>query len=116
MGDEDRWDLEVGDGGGEMVAQGLAGSDVDGAHGLIEEKQVGLSSQRARERHPLALSTGELVGLLGGELSNVEPLHQLHDGAGGITPALGVEPEADVLTHAQVRKQRAGLRHVAHPA
>jgi len=52
---------------------------VEGRKGLVEEEDGGVSSQRARQRHTLALSSGQLVHPSAGQVVDPEALEELVD-------------------------------------
>ena len=97
----------------ELHLQLLAELEVERAERLVEQQHGGTVHQRARQRHPLLLAAGQLgrapLGL-GGE---ADPLQLLRGAAPGLGPVhpLALEPEGDVLLHAEMWKQRVALEH-----
>ena len=65
------------------LAQPLAklGADarVEGAEGLVEEQHLRLRCERAREPHPLPLSSGELCGVAVPEVLELDEVEELVD-------------------------------------
>jgi hypothetical protein len=45
-----------------LELQAFSELEIEGAEGLVEEQHVRLVDERPRERHPLLLAAGELVG------------------------------------------------------
>ncbi|MGY3368949.1 hypothetical protein ACVWZL_006074 [Bradyrhizobium sp. GM2.4] len=80
---------------------------------LIEQKELRASRQCTRQRHALALSPGELVGLALLESVELHQRNHLRHTRGDVcarhTGAL--QAEGDVVAHRQVRKQRVVLEH-----
>ncbi len=65
MGHEDEGDAEIALGQAvELGLDGLAQVGVEGAERLVEEEDVGLDDEAARERDALALASGEAVSAL----------------------------------------------------
>ena len=91
---------------------------VERAERFIQQQQLGLLCQRARQSHALALAAGQLVRLALPQLRHLHQfqhlLHSIADFAGG--HAILLEAEGDVLRHAHVREQRIALEHHVHRA
>src|SRR2546426_538456 len=52
----------------QLVLQGLPRLRVERAERLVHEEHIGVKSETARDRHPLAHATGELPGVVVGEI------------------------------------------------
>ncbi len=86
---------------------------VQGAHGLVQQEQLGTLGQGTGQGHALALAAGELVRLALGVLAHLHQLEHLrHPGvdfrAGDLVL---LETEGDVLRHGHVGEQGVGLEH-----
>src|SRR6202035_233886 len=101
----------------ELLLELLAGEGVEGAEGLVEEDDGGVTGERAGEGRPLALAAGELGrGALAVE-AGIEP-HQLQHLSRPLPPParLPAEEPGDqrhVLEDRPVREEPAVLGHVA---
>ena len=90
---------------------------VERARGLVEEHDVGLHRQGARDGHALLLAAGELVGEVVGALGETDAGELLTGDARGLLGAatqhllLG---EHDVVQGVEVREQVELLEHHAH--
>ncbi len=86
---------------------------VEGAQRLVQEQDLGLVDDRAREGDALALAAGKLVRppVPQARKSNhlERPLHALL--AGSPRHALDAQAVADVLGHSHVREERVVLEH-----
>ncbi|MDF3042397.1 MAG: hypothetical protein K0Q71_5103 [Thermomicrobiales bacterium] len=71
---------------GEQVQDVVAGLDVDTGGGLVENEEVRLANQRARQEHPLLLSAGEVTNLPPAQAGQSQPL-QDDRGSTAILPA-----------------------------
>src|SRR5829696_5522668 len=93
----------------------LAHARVEGAEGLVEEKDLGLHGQRTSERHALALPARELVGIAMPEGTEVDEPQQLVDA--GRDLALRSLPdlhsEGDVVAHGHVLERGVVLEDEA---
>ena len=113
--DEDRRDVH------DVVelAQPLAklGADarVEGAEGLVEEQHLRLRCERAREPHPLPLSSGELCGVAVPEVLELDEVEELVDPLGdlGLRPLAHLQAERDVVPHRHVLERRVVLEDEA---
>ena len=97
-------------------AQLLAHPRIERSKRLVQEEHPGLRGERARQRHPLPLATGELVRVAPrepGELHQGEQLLHplLHLGA---WPIADPEGEGHILPHRHVPEQGVVLEHEAH--
>ena len=70
-----------------MSGERRLGRRVGARERLVEQQQVGLLHERAREQHPLALAAGELADLTAGVL--------LHPDRGQRRPRPGRAPSRD---------------------
>ena len=62
-----------------LAAQRFAHRGVQRAEGLVEQQHLGRDRQRTRQRHPLALAAGELVGEAFAQAVELDQLEQLVD-------------------------------------
>ena len=87
-------------------------------HRFVQEEQLRLRRQRAGQRHPLSLPTGELGGLAVPQLPEPEPMQPLVGDpcrlAPGGTPA--ARSERDVLCRAEVGEEPRLLSEHRDPA
>src|SRR4051812_5210121 len=100
------------------LAQLLADGGVECAERLVEEQHLRLHRQRARERHPLALATGELRRVALAVCLEMNELQQLvHALADALLRRLADrQREADVVAHRHVLERRVVLEHEADVA
>jgi hypothetical protein len=98
-----------------MDAHLLAQLGVQVGQRFVEQQYIGADRQRAGERHPLLLTTGEFARqALAQAFEAYEPQRLLdprRDLAGQQLAHL--QPERDVARHGQVRKQCVALEHQA---
>ena len=89
----------------------LAQLVVQRRQGFVEQEQLGLGSERARQRHALLLAAGNLAGLASRELFHANQLEHVEHARGDLSlgTAEHLKAEADVLRHRHVRKQRVAL-------
>src|SRR6185436_18218616 len=85
----------------------LAELEVERAERLVEEKDGRVVDERARQRDPLLLAAGQLVGPSPIEAPEPNLLERLPDGAPdlGGRPGLDAQPERDVLEDGQLREE-----------
>jgi len=80
---------------------------------LVEQQNPRAARQRARQRHALLLTAGELIGLALLEAFELDQRHHL--GHAGIDlrtrHARALQPECDVVPHVEMGKQRVVLKH-----
>jgi hypothetical protein len=92
------------------------GVRVERGERLVQEEQSGLYGQRAGQRDPLRLPSGQLSRLGGGEVAEADAFQPGH----GRTACLGLGyaaragAEGDVLQGRQVREQQVVLEHHPH--
>ncbi len=95
----------------QLQLHGLAQLQIEGSEGFVQQQHLGRVHQRSRQRHPLLLPSGELLGLA---LLHAAELHQLHRagyplGDCILRHPLHLQPEGDVLSHGHVGEQGVGL-------
>ena len=80
---------------------------------LVQQQDGTRGEQRARERHALAHTAGQLVGARGGELAEPEALEQLAGPAPGLAPpdAAQLERQTRVVERRAPRQEEVALRH-----
>ena len=93
----------------------LAGGGVEVSRGLVREQDGRPHHQGARDGHPLALAAGELVGLVGDAVAQVD---HLQGAAGAGQPLLLGDPrvdhgQLDVVEGGGARQQVEGLEDEA---
>ena len=99
----------------DFFAQRNADLGVERRQRLVEQQQLGLRRQCARQRDALLLTAGELVRVAVAELRQLDDLEHLRDALVGLglADAGHLQAEGDVLRDGQVREQRIGLEHHA---
>jgi hypothetical protein len=113
VGDEHESDPELRLQRLELDLEVLAELRVKRAERFVEQQHARLEHERARQRHPLLLAAGELIGLAVRELGQVDELERLCHALGplGLLELLVLQTERDVLGHVEVREQRVALEH-----
>ena len=101
VGDEQDGDVEAGEQMLQLRADVGLRVGVECGERLVEEQDLRVAGQGAREGHALALAAGEVAGVGALEMPNRETVEVL---VGLVTPAV-----LDVLTHGQVREERVVL-------
>ena len=83
---------------------------------LVEQQQLGLRDEGARQRDALSLTAGELVRLALCERPELDHVEHLVDAPGDLRlgHAQLLEAERDVLLDRHVREERIGLEHHVH--
>jgi hypothetical protein len=99
-----------------LQRQALAQGHVEVREGLVEQQQLRPGRQRARQRHPLLLSAGELVREAAQDFGKAGQLGQLAHPGGTLRGRHRMQPERDVAFHGQVREQCVVLEHHADMA
>jgi hypothetical protein len=93
----------------EPAPERLAHLRVERAEGLVQQQQLRLDRERARERHALALPARELGRVAVRHALELHALEQFRDALGAlgaarpVAPALHPEPERDVVEDGHVR-------------
>ena len=113
MGHQQEGDADFALDGAQFYLHGLAQSFVQRAQRFIQQQQLGLAHQGARQRHALALAAGELIG--GAALQPFEP----HRGQHGLDRAAQrrlrqlqlAQAIGDIVEDIEMRKDRVGLEH-----
>ncbi len=102
----------------ELLLHLRAHGEVERGQRLVEQKDVGLGSERAGESDSLSLSTGDLCRHPVGEVGQADQLEHRERPPPALGPghAADLQPEGDVLEHGQVWKQRVALECEAEPA
>ena len=97
---------------------GVAGLGVQRAGRLVGQDQRPVADHGTRDRHPLRLPTGHLVGEPVGQLREPDIVERRQRGPAGGRPgdAVQLRRQAHVLRRGQRRDQVEVLEHVAHPA
>jgi hypothetical protein len=103
---------------GEDAHDVAAGRGVEVSGRLVGEQDVGVHCERAGDRHPLHLTTGELGGFVFG---SVRESHALEKLGGALAPLLGGDSAEEqrhlhVLEGRDLRKQVEVLEDEAHAA
>src|SRR4029077_8217141 len=82
----------------------------------VEEEQPGLEHESPRQRGPLLLGPGELVGPARGELAEPDSFERRIHATSDRAPleALRPETEPDVRVNREVREERVVLRQIAN--
>ncbi len=98
----------------QLASELPAGLHVECGQRLVEQQQPRLEYERARQRHPLLLSTGELRGEAVAEIGHAGSLERLLHPRVALAArdAERAEPEGDVLEDREVGKEREVLRHI----
>ena len=119
VGHRQRLGLVVGDqhGGGtdtpqqvmDLLAQLDAQLGVEGRERFVEQDQLGLGGERPGQRHPLLLTTGQLVWLAVAQPGQADEVEQLVDPIATGRAGRAGQPEGDVAGDAEVREQRTFL-------
>ena len=99
----------------ELLLQLPAQEAVQGGEGLVQQQDLGPGDEDAGQGHPLLLPAGELGGPVGGQVSEIE---LLHDGPaqgplllpGDLLPDAG----GDVLLHRHIGEEGIVLEQKAH--
>ncbi len=100
----------------DLVANVVAEVGVEIAEGLVHQHDDRLGCDRSRERHPLLLPAGQLMGVSVEVVQQTEKI-EYFAGAFRASPLRSpVEPEHDVFSHRQMREERVVLKDHAHPA
>ena len=98
----------------ELDADFLAQLAVERGERLVEQQDVGLEDDRARERHALLLPAGELAAAGAPRSRSAAPGAAPPPRGGAISPrdsAAHLERERDVVEDRHVREQRVALEH-----
>ncbi|KTC35890.1 hypothetical protein AO269_21055 [Pseudomonas putida] len=84
-------------------------------HRFVEQQQVGTDRQSSGNRHPLALATGQGLGVALTQPAEPHQFQCLGHARGALGPghATHFQAEADVLRHRHVREQRVALENDA---
>ena len=103
----------------ELEAHALAQLGVEIGQRLVEQQELRLHHERARQRQALLLAAGELGRLALGQMVERDRGEHAHhlvaDLAAWRSPA-HLQREGDVLEHVHVRPDRVGLEHHAEVA
>ncbi len=101
----------------EPVPELLAHPCIQRTERLVEQEDLGPGRERPRERDPLPLTTGELVGVPVPEPRQLHELEEiLHTSALlGLRLIADRQPERDVLRHRHVAEQRVVLEDEPDP-
>ena len=86
--------------------------DVESREGLVQEQQLRVGGERARDRDALRLTAGQFGGSAGGELDGIHFAQPVQGDLVGsrLADALAARAERDVLEHAEMREQVGVLR------
>ena len=97
----------------ELQLQLLAELQVERSERLVEEQHPRTVDERARQRHPLLLTTGELLRLAVLATGEVDELEHVAHAFLHVRLAhlAALETECDVLVDGHVREQRVALEH-----
>ena len=99
-----------------FAAQSLARGQVEGGEWFIQQQQLGLARDGAREGHALLLSAGKFSRPARRQAIQAEPpQHFLHPRV-LLRGAHAVQAVGDVAGHGQMREQRIVLGHKSEPA
>ena len=116
MGDEHEGDPDLLLESAQLHLHLFAQSLVQCAQGLVQQQHLGLLDQRPRERDPLPLPSGELIGASFSESFQLDEREGARDHLvelclGKLLPAQTV---GQVLPHVQMRKDGVALKHHVH--
>ena len=103
----------------QMLAHACAQRWVQRGEGFVQQQQLRVRRQRARQCHALLLSAGNLPGVAIGEVIQLERRQPMPRRVGQettrrIAPARA-KAERHVLAHGEMGKQRVVLKQIAHP-
>ncbi len=86
---------------------------VEGGQRFVEQQHARALDQRARQRHPLTLTAGELADAALAEALQLDQRQHLGDPLAALAPAdvLLAQAEADVSLHGKMGKQSVALEH-----
>jgi hypothetical protein len=93
----------------DLLAQLDAQLGVEGRERFVEQDQLGLGGERPGQRHPLLLTTGQLVWLAVAQPGQADEVEQLVDPIATGRAGRAGQPEGDVAGDAEVREQRTFL-------
>jgi len=111
VGDEHGGDARVPLQRSQLSAQLLAHRAVERRERLVKQQQLGIAREGSRQRHTLALATGQLVGQALAQLRQTEPLEP-----GGRARGIGARTEGDLSPNGETGNQAPILRHPAYPS
>ncbi len=116
VGDHHAGDADVVDDVGELDLRFLAQLLVERAERLVEEQQLRLLGQAARQRDALLLAAGELVRLALGVGAELHQLQHRLDARRDLVlgQAVAAQAEGDVVEHREMREERVALEHHVH--
>ncbi len=99
----------------QLQHQPLFQGAVERAQRLIEHQQVGLGSQRASQRNPLALTARKLVDRALAEAGQTDQFERFFQAAFKLLGIVVMHAQAkgDVVSHVHVREQGEVLKHQA---
>ena len=116
VGDEDGGGAGVPQDGLDLVPHLRAKVGIEIREGLVEQDESGCRGERPGHRHPLLLSSGELVGVACAEAREPDQLQDLGDTLPPRAPIQAMEAEAHVVLDGEVREEGVVLEDDADPA
>ncbi len=114
--DQDRGGAGALDDVAHLARELFAQLDVEVRERLVEQQQVGLRRQRARQRDALLLSARQLVRILVPVAGEPDDLDALGRAPHALGAGAAVQPEGDVVGDGEMREQGVVLEHHADAA
>ncbi|MNT02284.1 hypothetical protein D3C72_1367750 [compost metagenome] len=99
----------------DLLAQAAADAGIQRRERLVQQQDPRPYHQSAGQRHPLALTAGELPRIAALEAGQLHQRQRLLHAGRQLTPRLGLhlEAEGDVVPHRHVGEERIALEHHA---
>ena len=116
VGDEQRRRARLVEDGADVLRQALAQVGVEAGERLVEQQQLRLRRQRARQRHALLLAAGELMRRTPRRMRQADALQHLLHARFALGARQMADAEGNVVAHVQVREQGVVLEHHADAA
>jgi hypothetical protein len=100
----------------QLAPEAQADLGVEGGERLVEEEDLGLTGEGARQGHALLLAARELVGVAGLQAGQACQRHHLGDplAQAPLRPARHAQAEGDVLPHRHGGEEGVRLEDDAH--
>ena len=86
---------------------------VQGRERLVEEQDRRVRRERASERDPLLLASGQFARVSMRQVREAQAAEDLDDARQRVLPRPAVQSVPDVLRHREMGKERVALKHVA---
>ena len=106
----------------QTLAQFLAHAGVQRAEGFIKQQHPGFDGQCAGEGHTLTLAAGQLAGIAGADVGQLDQVEQFGDAAGdfgrvrALRAGAGAQAIGDILEHGHMLEKGIVLEHKARAA